>query len=154
MYKFGRRSEKSLEGVHEDLVAVVRLALQYTTVDFAVIEGLRTTERQLKLVRSGASKTMDSRHITGHAVDLVPYIDGRISWDWTPIYQVAEAMRQAATQLGVTIVWGAAWHTYLTDAQCSARQLSNNYVDLRRSKGKTPFMDGPHFQLARDHYPA
>ena len=147
MFKFSKRSEKNLEGVHEGLVRVVRTALEITPVDFVVIEGLRTKERQLKLVQSGASKTMNSQHIVGRAVDIVPYIDGGISWDWPPIYQVAEAMRQASLDQGVYVTWGGAWHTMLTNKSRTAKQLSNEYVDLRRSQGRTPFMDGPHFQV-------
>ena len=154
MYVFSKRSQSNLVGVHPDLVKVVSLALERTTVDFTVIEGLRTIDRQKQLVKKGASKTMASRHLTGHAVDLVPYIDGTVSWDWPPVYEVAEAMFSASRSLSISVVWGAAWQAdMLTEAASSAKELSNQYVDMRRKEGRTPFMDGPHFQLSRTFYP-
>lgn len=120
------RSEKSLKGVHADLVRVVRAAAKISTIDFVVTEGLRTIERQRSLVASGASTTMKSRHITGHAVDLAARVNGEIRWDW-PLYQkLAAAMKAGAAQVGVSIEWGGDWRT---------------------------FKDGPHFQLPRAKYP-
>jgi peptidoglycan LD-endopeptidase CwlK len=121
-----QRSEKSLKGVHPDLVNVVRLAFQRTPIPFEVIEGLRTVERQRQLVAAGASKTMNSRHITGHAVDLAPTVEGKIRWDWPLFHQIAPAMKQAAQDVGVPITWGGDWRT---------------------------FKDGPHFELDRKVYP-
>ncbi len=120
------KNSDRLKGVNPDLVAVVNLAHQISEVEFAVIEGLRTRERQTQLVAKGASKTMNSRHITGHAVDLAPVIDGEIRWDWPPFYKIADAMKEAANRLGVAIVWGGDWRT---------------------------FKDGPHFELDRKVYP-
>lgn len=120
------RSEKNLKGVHPDLVAIVRRAAELSPIPFVVIEGLRTVERQKKLVASGASKTMNSRHLTGHAVDIAPTVEGEIRWDW-PLYRLlAPAMKQAAQDLGKSIVWGGDWRT---------------------------FKDGPHFELDRKVYP-
>lgn len=126
VFVFSRRSENSLLGVHPDLVRVVRRALELSTVDFAVTEGLRTLDRQRKLVDSGASQTMNSRHLTGHAVDLAPYIGGQIRWDWPPFHEIARAMKAAAAELGVSLVWGGDWKS---------------------------FKDGPHFELDRRKYP-
>lgn len=126
MFKLSARSEQRLQGVHPDLVKVVRRALELSEVDFAVVEGLRTVERQKQLVKAGASRTMDSRHITGHAVDLAPYIAGQIRWDWPPFYKIAEAMKKAAAELRVPIDWGGDWAS---------------------------FKDGPHWQLNREMYP-
>lgn len=151
MYKFSKRSKDRLVGVHPDLVKVVHKALELSPVDFAVVEGLRTMDRQRELVAKGASQTLNSRHITGHAVDLAPVIDGTVRWDWPPIYKIAEAMRLAAAHHGIQVVWGGAWHTSLYGK--TAKELSNDYVDLRRAQGKTPFLDGVHFQLSRTHYP-
>ena len=125
-YTFGERSEGKLVGVHIHLVNVVRRALELSTVDFAVVEGLRTKERQRELVASGASKTLNSRHLTGHAVDLAPYIAGEIRWDWPPFHRIATAMKGAARELGVEVVWGGDW---------------------------TNFKDGPHWELSRKVYP-
>lgn len=120
------RSFKNLTGVHPDLVAVVHRAAQFTTIPFEVIEGLRTVERQKTLVAAGASKTMNSRHITGHAVDIAPTVEGKIRWDW-PLYRaLAPAMKQAAQDLGKPLIWGGDWRT---------------------------FKDGPHFELDRRQYP-
>ena len=126
-FRFSQRSRNNLEGVHPDLVRVVERALELTRVDFAVIEGLRTKERQRKLYAARATRTMNSRHLTGHSVDLAPWIDGTIRWDWPPFYKIAEAMTEAAEELGVALIWGGSW---------------------------THFKDGPHFELDRKVYPA
>ena len=125
-FRLSARSEERLVGVHADLVRVVRLALTHSTVDFAVVEGLRTRARQAELLAKGASTTLNSRHISGHAVDLAPVIDGEIRWDWPPFYRIAEAMKGAALILQIPIVWGGDWRT---------------------------FKDGPHFELDRKAYP-
>jgi peptidoglycan L-alanyl-D-glutamate endopeptidase CwlK len=125
-FNFSSRSESRLVGVHPDLVRVVRRALELSPVDFAVVEGLRTKKRQAELLKAGASRTLNSRHLTGHAVDLAPVIGGRIRWDWPPYYPLAKAMKAAAKELGVAIVWGGDWRT---------------------------FKDGPHFELDRKAYP-
>lgn len=106
---FGPRSEERLQGVHADLVKVVRRALELSTVDFSVSEGLRTKERQAELYKDGKSKTMNSRHITGHAVDLYP--TAKAGKDWAPadFAPVVAAMRSASHELGIPIVHGADW---------------------------------------------
>ena len=125
-FRLSQRSENNLKGVHPDLQRVVRLALTLTEVDFVVIEGLRTIEKQREYVASGASKTLNSRHLTGHAVDLMAYVGGVGRWDWPLYYKLADAMKAAAKQLGVAIVCGADWKN---------------------------FPDGPHFELDRKAYP-
>jgi len=124
-YVLGKRSKKHLIGVHEDLIKVVVRAIEITEVDFTVLEGKRTKERQRKLYTSGASTTMNSRHITGHAVDLGAYVDSSVRWDWPLYYKIADAMKQAAKELDVALEWGGDWKT---------------------------FKDGPHFQLSRKVY--
>jgi hypothetical protein len=119
-------SKRRLVGVHPDLVRVVEQAIKLTAQDFRVIEGLRTKERQRYLVDKGASKTMNSRHITGHAVDLAPIVNGAVSWDWKHFYPIAEAMKQAARIVVVPVEWGGDWEK---------------------------FRDGPHWQLPRGKYP-
>ena len=126
MFKLSTRSLSRLKGVHPDLVKVVHRAIQISTVDFAVLEGLRTPERQQELVKAGASLTLKSRHITGHAVDLGAMVDGKIRWDWPLYYKIAEAMKDAARDLKVSITWGGDW---------------------------TMFKDGPHYELNRKVYP-
>ena len=123
-YKLGTRSKQNLSGVHPDLVAVVERAIEITEQDFSVLEGIRNINRQRELVKAGKSTTMNSRHITGHAVDLVPH---PVSWDWEYFYPIVDAMKDAAEELGIDIVAGADWEN---------------------------FPDGPHFQLDWDSYPA
>jgi peptidoglycan L-alanyl-D-glutamate endopeptidase CwlK len=125
MFKLGARSISNLRGVHPDLAAVVKRAIELTPIDFTVTEGLRTKERQAQLLKAGASKTMNSRHITGHAVDLAAWVDG-IRWDWPLYAKIAIAMKTAASELDIPIIWGGDWRT---------------------------FKDGPHFELDRRKYP-
>lgn len=106
------RSEKNLAGVHPKLVSVVRRAADVSDIEFMVIEGLRTIDRQKQLVAKGASKTMNSKHITGHAVDLAPMVDGEIRWDWPLFHKLAPIIKQAAKDMGVNIVWGGDWRSF------------------------------------------
>ena len=123
-YQLGTRSRQNLSGVHPDLVAVVKRAIQITSQDFTVIEGVRNIERQRQLVAKGASKTMNSRHITGHAVDMVPW---PVDWEDLDRFEtMAEAMKDAAEELDISIVWGGDWKS---------------------------FYDAPHFELDRKTYP-
>jgi len=123
-YKLGTRSLQNLSGVHPDLVAVVKLAISITEQDFTVIEGIRNINRQRELVKAGKSTTMNSRHITGHAVDMVPW---PVDWNDLERFEVvAEAMKAAAEELDIPIVWGGDWKS---------------------------FYDAPHFELDRKTYP-
>ena len=125
-FAFGARSRARLTGVHPDLVRVVELALTYSPHDFTITEGLRSVARQRELKAAGASQTMNSRHITGHAIDFAVLVDGKVRWDW-PLYgQVAVAFKRAAKELNVPITWGGDWKS------------------LR---------DGPHVELDRKRYP-
>lgn len=125
-FAFGERSIKNLAGVNADLVRVAHKALELSQIDFVVIEGLRTKERQAELMAAGASKTMNSRHITGHAIDVAPIIGGKIRWDWPLFDELAKAFKLAAKDENVPIVWGGDW---------------------------VSFKDGPHFELDRRKYP-
>lgn len=125
-FVFGARSLKRLEGVHPDLVRVMKRAIGCTTVDFAVIEGLRTLATQKKYMASGATRTMNSRHLTGHAVDIAPYIDGKVRWDWPLFHQIAPVVKKAAAELEIPITWGGDWRS---------------------------FKDGPHWELPWKAYP-
>lgn len=146
-FVFSDTSLKRLNGVDDRLVKVVKLALQKSKQDFAVLEGVRTKERQAQLVKKGASQTMNSKHIIGHAVDLVPIVNGEVSWDWKYYYPIAEAMREAAKELGINIRWGGAWQT-LNSSTLPTTKLVENYVATKRKQGKKAFTDGPHFELA------
>lgn len=167
MSKFvlGRKSLQNLTGVHPDLVKVVKRAIELTLVDFQVFEGLRTRDRQTKLVAAGASQTMNSRHLLGpdgfgHAVDLVPMIgfngDGRLElrWDWPLCYKVAEAVRRAAVELNVPIRWGGVWDRQLAElVEIDIEQEVAEYVARRKAAGRRAFIDGPHFELPSSLYP-
>lgn len=124
-FKLSKRSLDNLEGVHPALVTVIKRAIQITPIDFAVIDGLRTIEEQKKLFEAGATKTMNSRHLTGHAVDIAPFVNGRLRWDWPLYHKLAKAVKEAAAEDKIKIVWGGDWKT---------------------------FPDGPHFELDRRYY--
>lgn len=152
-YKLSQKSLDRLSGVPPDLMAVVKRAIEITEVDFAVLEGVRSKARQAQLVASGASKTMDGRHLTGHAVDLAAYVAGSPRWDWPLYYKLAEAVQQAAKELNVQIVWGGVWDRALNQIGDPADEVAA-YVQRRRDLGKKAFIDGPHFELSRKEYPA
>jgi peptidoglycan L-alanyl-D-glutamate endopeptidase CwlK len=155
-YSLGAKSQAELTGVHPQLVSVVQRAIQLTTQDFAVHDGLRTEAEQRELVARGASQTMNSMHRKqpdgfGHAFDLVPYINGKLRWEWGPIYHIAAAVRQAADEQNVALVWGAVWDKPFLSLGTTAAQLEDaveGYVARRRAMGKRAFIDGPHYQLA------
>ena len=129
--------------------AVTELAIEYTKVDFGVTCGLRTIEEQKELVEAGASQTMNSKHIPGLAVDVVAYIGPRISWETNLYDDIADAFKIAAIELGTGIRWGAAWHIPdIREWNGTMEEAMNAYVDLRRSEGKRPFIDAPHFELS------
>lgn len=126
MFQLSQRSENNLKGVHPDLVKLVRAALAVSPYDFGITQGLRTKAEQEKNVAAGKSQTMSSRHLTGHAVDFVVYIEGAVNWEWSYYAAVAEAFKAEAKKLGIAIVWGGDWKT---------------------------LKDGPHIELARSAYP-
>ena len=146
-FKLGKRSLQRLEGVDERLVEVVKYAISISKTDFTVLEGLRSIERQRELVQKGNSQTMKSKHIDGLAVDLAAYENG-IRWELNLYDEIADAMREAARDCGVKIRWGAAWHIDDFGAyQGTAEEAMNEYIDLRRSQGRRPFIDAPHFEI-------
>jgi len=124
--QFGARSEKNLVGVHPDLVKVMRRAIEITTVDFGITEGIRTKERQKELFDQKKSRTMNSRHLTGHAVDVMAYVNGNGSWMWSLYEVINHAVQSASKELDIPITWGGGW---------------------------VGFRDGPHFELDRKVYP-
>jgi len=147
-FKLSKRSLDRLQGVNPQLVEVVHIAIQVTSVDFAVTEGLRSVQRQRELVAKGASQTMKSKHIDGLAVDLAAFVGDRISWELALYDDIADAVKIGAQEVGVPVRWGAAWHIEdIRDWDGTMQDAMNDYVDLRRSEGKRPFIDGPHFEL-------
>lgn len=125
-FTFSDRSYRNLRGVRPELIAVATLALARSEIDFVVTEGLRSHQRQMDLVKEGASRTLDSRHLTGHAIDVAALSDGKIVWDWPACERIAAAFKSAAADLGIAIVWGGDW---------------------------PGFRDGPHFELNRTAFP-
>lgn len=155
-FQLGNRSLRELEGVHPELVKVVKRAITYTSVDFGVHDGLRTLAEQRQLVAKGASKTLNSMHRQqkdgyGHAVDLVPYINGRLRWEWEPIWHIALAVDQAATELNVKLVWGAVWDTSMMHYGGSITALKDAVEDYKKRHPGPDFLDGPHYQLHSDY---
>lgn len=124
---FDPRSLARLAEVHPDLQKLAVRALALSPVDFIITEGLRTLERQKALLAQGATRTLDSRHLTGHAIDVAARVDGEVRWDW-PLYgRIADAFAKASQELAIPVTWGGSWKS---------------------------FRDGPHFELPRDRYPA
>lgn len=152
-YLLSKKSIDRLTGVHPDLVAVVKRAIEITELDFTVLEGVRSKARQAQLFASGASKTADGRHLTGHAVDLAAYVSGSPRWDWPLYYKLAEAVKQSSSELGVPIIWGGVWDKLLNELGDAEDEVAN-FVLRRKALGKKAFIDGPHFELSRKEYPA
>ena len=126
MFQLSKHSLGRLAGVHPDLVRVIKRAIEITEVDFGITEGLRSLERQKACLAAGKSWTLHSRHLTGHAVDVDAFVSGEIRWEWPLFEKIAAAMKGAASELGISIVWGGDWQT---------------------------LKDGCHFELDRRVYP-
>ena len=152
-FKLSQRSFQKLVGVHPYLSSVVKDAIELTKIDFGVIYGVRTVEEQEKLVAAGRSQTMKSKHLKQedgfcHAVDLMAYVGSRASWELNLYDDIADAMAQAAKTHNVPIKWGAAWSIgNIAQWNSGMEGAMNSYIDLRRSQGRRPFIDGPHFEL-------
>ena len=147
-YKLSTKSQERLIGIEPELKEVVYEAIKVTKIDFGVIEGLRTEEKQKQLVESGASQTMKSKHLEGRAVDLMAYIGGRGSWELNVYDEIADAMKEAAIKVDVAVRWGAAWTvTDIREWEGTMEDAMNSYIDTRRSEGRRPFIDAPHFEL-------
>jgi len=151
-FKLSSRSLNKLEGVNEELVKVVHEAISLTKIDFGVTFGLRTLEEQEALFKAGRSQTMKSKHLEGRAVDLVAYVGSDVCWELNVYDDIANAMAEAALNQGVKVRWGAAWHIndiseWWKDGK-TMEDAMNDYIDLRRSQGRRPFIDGPHFELS------
>lgn len=154
------RSLANLQGVHTDLVRVVARANQIIeeiepSCGFVVTEGLRSLLRQEQLVKSGASRTMQSRHLTGHAVDLAATVAGEVRWELNLYYRVALALRRAAVETRTPVEWGGCWVSLLgvADSEDAMAKAVMAYSSRVRTSGGRPFIDGPHFQLPVSVYP-
>jgi len=152
-FTLGNRSIAKLQNVHPDLVGAVYRAIELTTIDFCVVDGLRTLTEQQKYFDAQITHTMQSRHLTGHAIDLVPYINSRCCWELNAIYPVALAMRQAANELQVPLLWGGCWDRFLTSTSASPKEMLAGYRQRMKKAGKEAFFDGPHYELPEGYYP-
>lgn len=148
-FKLSQRSLDRLMGVDERLVEITKKAIELTPIDFGVTCGLRDIETQKKLVAAGKSQTMKSKHIDGLAVDVVCYVAGEVCWESNVYDDVADAFKKAAQDLGVQgLRWGAAWHIpCICEYPGTMENAMMEYIDLRRSQGRRPFIDAPHFEL-------
>lgn len=162
-YSLGKKSNENLVGVHPIMISICKLAISLSEQDFQVFEGCRTLARQQKLKASGASRTLDSMHIPqqdrsrqtaniyGHAVDLVPWIDGSLRWEWGPCFKIAVAIDAAATQLGHAdkICWGGVWDKFMDMYGGSPERMKAEVAAYGVRHPGPDFVDGPHFQLFR-----
>lgn len=148
-FKLSKRSIDRLAGVDDRLVQCVTKAIEYTKVDFAVTEGLRTKERQIELFNKGASQIRDGgTHVEGKAVDLVAFIGNRISWELNLYDDIALAMATAAREIKLPLRWGAAWNIPdITKWNGTMEAAMQYYIDSRKAVGQRPFIDAPHFEI-------
>jgi len=154
-FKFGTKSLSKLEGVHPDLVEIMKLAVSKSTIDFGISEGVRSKSRQALLVKSGASTTMNSKHIiqesTGfsHAVDMYTIVDGRACWELDTYALAGEAIVKSAKKLGINnLSWGACWHIKdVAGCNMACSDMIQDYISTRSKQGRKIFMDAPHWQL-------
>lgn len=154
MFALSKESQDKLDLVHKELARVVEEAIKTTPIDFKVGDGLRTEAEQRREIAEGNSKTMNSRHLTGHAVDLLALSKRAVSWNWDFYYPIADAMQKAANKLEVPIIWGGVWDRKLN-------QLGEKKPEVEAYKArrlalyphKKVFIDGPHFELDREYYP-
>ena len=152
-FNLSNKSYKKLEGVNPQLVDTVERAIKLSKVDFGVIYGVRTLAEQQKLYEAGRSQTMRSKHLlqdddTSHAVDLMAYDGKNPSWELIMYDDIADAMKAAAKETGAKIRWGAAWNIdNIVEWERPMEDAMNHYIDVRRSQGRRPFIDGPHFEL-------
>lgn len=152
-FSLSKASITELQGVHPELVKVVKRAIAISKQDFVVNDGRRTLAEQREFVKKGFSKTMKSRHLVqkdglGYAVDLVPWIQGKARWEWAGIWPIAAAMGKAAKELGVELTWGAAWDRKMSaydDSTTEAGLKKEVEAYKKRHKG-SDFLDGPHYQ--------
>jgi len=165
-FVLGTASRREMQGLHPFLIELAEEAIRITPQDFTVFDGLRTEAEQRALVARGASQTLTSKHRRqpdgfGHAVDLVPWINGRARWEWPPIFVVAAAVRQAAATVNARrreralrehrLVWGGVWDRpfeSLGESADDMRRAVDGYVARRRAQGKSAFIDGQHWELA------
>lgn len=147
-FKFGAASQKELVGVKIELQRMAHRALELSSQDFCVFDGLRTVKEQEQHVKNGNSRTMNSKHLKGLALDLVPWVNGKPVWDWDRIYPIVLAVDQAATEQRIAhkIKWGGAWDRTLADYGGDSKAYYNECQAYQRRHEGKDFIDGPHFE--------
>lgn len=150
MFRLSQRSLRAMAGINGDLEVWVRRLIEVTPIDFVVLEGLRSLKRQAELVASGASQTMNSRHLVGKAVDLGAWLGG-LRWDAGLYYQIADAGRRVCWETGIPIRWGGCWMRLDLNPEPAA-ELVGRYAANCRNQGRRPFIDSAHFELPASVY--
>ena len=125
-FSFGTKSSERLAQVHPDLQRVFNEAIKDSPLDFSITQGLRTKEQQKVLFDAGKSQTMNSRHLTGKAVDIAVIREGEVTWYFKYYQLVSDHIKKVAKELGIEVAWGGDWAS---------------------------FRDGPHYELHRSVYP-
>ena len=151
MFKLSRRSLERLDGVHPALIFCVKYAIKVSKVDFGVTEGVRTLRRQKELLKAKKTQTLKSKHLTGHAVDLLAYLNGEACWELNLYDEIADAMREAAIKYKVKMVWGGSWYSVpdIRKWNGSMEEAHLKYLCDKMKQGKRPFIDAPHFQISK-----
>lgn len=152
-FKFSNNSLKNLEGIDGQIIELVKLAIAYSEVDFGVSEGLRTKERQKKLLDEGKTQTLKSKHLDGLAVDVFAYVEGKAVWDYRYYFPIVEAFKKAQERLraekypNLEMRWGGCWKKlrFINDPERDV----NQYKQFKHKKGEKPFIDAPHFEKVK-----
>lgn len=152
MFNLSQRSIDRMAGLHPDLVEVVKRAIELTEVDFTVLQGVRTLEEQQRNVANGASQTMNSRHLTGKAVDVGALVDGEYNGTDLRLYGViARAFQEASFELQIPIRWGGCWKELSSIGEPTRAMFA--YGEEKKAQGGRPFYDAGHFELPSRVYP-
>lgn len=157
-YRFSKRSLAHLDEVVEPLRQVAIEALRITEVDFGITDGIRSTAEQAALLDAGATQTMNSRHLTGHAIDVAAYIGPRLLWAPQSLYDsIATAFAAASKKLEIPIRWGGAWNCYDIGrgslGLSAGQELRHAYAADRKAAGKRVFNDSVHFEIPAGRFP-
>lgn len=149
-FRFSKASNDKLDQVDENLAKVFRHILPKSPFDLSILEGLRSIERQEALYKAGKSKTMRSKHLKGHAVDVGVWYDGKITWDLDKYVMVADCVNIYLPELylnGWSLRWGGAWHASFPNKEQTAQQMMDEYQDKSEGRG---FIDAIHWEIIYD----
>jgi hypothetical protein len=153
-FKFGARSREKMRGLHPHLVRVLERAIEITPIDFSVTDGVRTLEEQRQYVELNASHALDSRHLTGHAVDIAAFVANSLRYEEKLLCDIALAMRSAAKDYGIPLGWGGLVGGLLSESTGPIASLVEDSRAMLRDAGKATALDLNHFELPELSYPA